>query len=227
MFGHLLWTNSATQGLRPAGLVARPWVHWIAKLITQREARRRDATADLDGKTTECNLQFGAHVRLSMHRGIASLLLFSVLGWCAGAFPSVECENLRNEKVTIPEASKGHSAVFVIGFTHASQTQTKVWAAKLEPETHPYSVAVLEDAPRLVRGMAIHGMKTGVAPELRGRFLVVFHGEQELKQAVGFDRPDDAYVVVVDRDGLIHWSFHGPFAETAFAELNRQLAELR
>lgn len=162
-----------------------------------------------------------------MHRGIASLLLFSALGWCTGPFPTIDGENLRNEKVTIPEAGKGHPAVFVIGFTHASQIQIKAWAAKLEPEIHPYSVAVLQDAPRLVRGMAVHGMKSGVPEELRARFLVVFHGEEELKQAVGFDRPDDAYVVLVDGEGLIRWSFHGPFAEDTFAELKRQFADLR
>lgn len=161
-----------------------------------------------------------------MVRAIASLLLFSPLGWCAGPFPTIECENLRNEKVTIPEVSKGHPAVFVIGFTHASQSQTKAWTAKLEPEIHPYSVAVLQDAPRLVRGMAIHGMKSGVPQELRGRFLVVFQGEEELKQAVGFDRPDDAYLVLVDPGGMIRWSFHGPFADGTFAELKQQFADL-
>ena len=188
---------------------------------------RRNRGACKLRSTTKCNVRFGDHVSLSMYRGIALVLLFSALGWCAEPFPAIQCEDLRNEKITIPDASKGHPAVFVIGFTHASQTQTKAWTDKLEPEMHPYSVAVLQDAPRFVRGMAVHGIKSGVHQEARDRFLLVFHGEEELKQAAGFDRPDDAYVVLVDREGLIRWRFHGPFEEAAFAELKRQLADLR
>ena len=87
-------------------------------------------------------------------------------------------------------------------------------------------MAVLEDAPKLVRGMAIHGIKGGVPEDQRDRFMIVLHGEKELKQALGFNVHDDAYVALLDRDGFIQWQFHGPFTEAALAELKSRVAEL-
>ena len=110
----------------------------------------------------------------------------------------------------------------VIGFTHSSQNQTKAWAARLQHEFPTYSIAVLEDAPRLVRGMAVHGMKGGVPEDQRDHFVVIYHNEKELKQAAGFDAPDDAYVLLLDKDGAIRWSFHGPVTDAAVGELKSQ-----
>ena len=156
---------------------------------------------------------------------LASLLFVSGLTWCAEPFPPIQGDNLLGQKIAIPEASTGSPAVIVVGFTHASQAQTKVWTAHLYPQFRTYSVAVLEDAPRLVRGMAIHGIKGSVPEEQRDRFLIVLHGEKELKQALGFNVPNDAYVALLDRDGFIQWQFHGPFTEAGLAELKSRVAE--
>ena len=116
--------------------------------------------------------------------------------------------------------------MIVIGFTHGSQNQTKAWTASVQQELPVYSIAVLEDAPRLVRGMAVHGMKGGVPEDKRDHFVVVYHNEKELKQAAGFDHPDDAYVLLLDKDGAIHWRFHGPVTDAALQELESQAAAI-
>ena len=137
----------------------------------------------------------------------------------AEQFPRIEGENLLGQKMALPDAAAGHPAVVVIGFTHSSQNQTKAWAGRLQHEVPTYSIAVLEDAPRLVRGMAVHGMKSGVPEDQRDHFLVIYHNEKELKQTAGFDRPDDAYVLLLDKDGAIQWRFHGAVTDGAVEEL--------
>src|SRR5215467_1026935 len=114
--------------------------------------------------------------------------------WCAGmawaqqALPPVEGETLSGKKVTLPAAAGGQPALLIIGFTHGSQTQTKAWADRAAHDRLPaWSVAVLEDVPRLVRGMATHGIRGGTPKDRFDRFVLVFHGEKALKQAVGFD----------------------------------------
>jgi len=67
--------------------------------------------------------------------------------------------------------------------------------------------------------MAVHGMKGGVPEEQRDHFVVIYHNEKELKQAAGFHRPDDAYVLLLDKDGAIQWRFHGAVTDAAFEEL--------
>jgi len=153
------------------------------------------------------------------------LAMLFVAGLYAEQFPRVEGENLLGQKTALPDAAAGHAAVIVIGFTHASQNQTKAWTARLQHELPIYSIAVLEDAPRLVRGMAVHGMKGGVPEDQRDHFVVLYHNEKELKQAAGFDQPNDAYVLLLDKDGAIQWRFHGPVTDPATEELKSQASK--
>jgi hypothetical protein len=158
---------------------------------------------------------------------VGSMLLLSCTGLCAEVFPTVEGENLLGRKVVLPEAVQGHPAVLVIGFTHASQAQTRTWSERLAPEFETWSIALLEDAPRLVRGMAVAGIKSSVAQNQRDHFLILVHHEKELKASAGFETPNDAYVVLTDQQGAIRWRFHGSFNESALAELKTQVAALK
>jgi hypothetical protein len=126
----------------------------------------------------------------------------------AEQFPKIEGENLLGEKITLPAAGAGQTIVVVIGFTHGSNNQTKAWAARLQHELPTYSIAVLEAAPRLVRAMAVHGIKSSVPEDQRDRFIVIYHNEKELKEAAGFNAPNDAYVLLLDKDGSIRWHTH-------------------
>ena len=143
---------------------------------------------------------------------IVALLLATAPMW-AQQFPAIEGRNLREHTVKLPD---GQAEVLIVGFTHGSQTQTKAWGERIGDRFPSYSIAVLEDVPRLVRGMASHGIKSGVPENRRERFLLVFHGEKELKQAVAFSTPDDAYILLLDPSGAIRWKFHGPVTDAAF-----------
>jgi hypothetical protein len=156
----------------------------------------------------------------------AALLLMSIPGWSADQFPAIGGDNLLGAKVALPDAAKGHVTAIVVGFTHASQTQTQAWSAKIASQLDYYSIAVIEDAPRLVRGMISSGMKSSVAKDQRDRFVLATKGEKELKEAAGFDKPDDAYLLLIDRDGQIRWRFHGPVSDGALGELKSQAAGL-
>ena len=155
---------------------------------------------------------------------LASIVLFSFMARGAEPFPPIQAENLLGKKVELPAAVSRHLTLFIIGFTHASQAQTKAWAARLENEVNPYSIAVLQDAPRLVRGMAVRGIKSGVPQKNRDHFLLVYQGEQELKRAVEYDRPDDAYVLIIDAGGQIQARLHGPVSDSAVEEIRSRIA---
>jgi len=146
--------------------------------------------------------------------------------WCGAAFgqagfPAIQGETLAGKKVELPGAF-GAQAVVIVGFTHGSQKQTKEWAQRLKGQSGVWSIAVLEDAPRLVRGMAVHGIKSATPKEEYDRFVVVYKGEKELKEAAGFEKPDDAYLMIVDGKGAIRWRFHGPATDAAVQEVQGQ-----
>ena len=151
-------------------------------------------------------------------------LLFAAFGalHAQQAISPIEGETLSGKKVTLPAAAGGEPALLIIGFTHGSQAQAKAWTLRVHDRFPAWSIAVLEDVPRLVRGMATHGIRSGTPKDQYDRFLLVFHGEKQLKQAAGFDHPDDAYLLVIDGAGAIRWSFHGPVTDAAVEQLAGQ-----
>ena len=157
-------------------------------------------------------------------RTLAFLLALSSTGLLAqGSFPATDGETLAGKKISLPGAFGAQPVVVIVGFTHASQKQTKAWDERVHGQFPTWSIAVLEDAPRLVRGMAAHGIKSGTPKDEYDRFAIVYKGEKELKAAAGFEQPDDAYVLVVDGSGAVRWRFHGPVTDAAVEQARSQL----
>ena len=155
--------------------------------------------------------------------------LASVLVLCAGmhaqrSIPNIEGETLSGKKPTLSRDVGSEPTLLIIGFTHGSQAQTKAWSLRVRDRFPTWSIAVLEDVPRLMRGMVSHSIKSSIRKEQYDRFLLVYHGEQELKQVAGFDRPDDAYLLVIDRAGAVRWSFHGPVTDAAVEQIASQFS---
>jgi hypothetical protein len=147
--------------------------------------------------------------------------------------PRITGENLSGKQVSLPSTSAGAVAIICIGFSRASQSQLKPWAERATKAFRQndrvlvYSVAVLEDAPRLVRGMAVHGMRSRVPAQQQDHFIVVYRGESELKRITGFQRPEEAYVLLLDPRGEIQWVSHGPVSDAALQELTDRVRSIQ
>jgi hypothetical protein len=141
-----------------------------------------------------------------------------------GSIPNIQGETLSGKKVSLPGDLGSQSALLIIGFTHGSQAQTKAWGLRVHDRFPTWSIAVLEDVPRLVRGMVSHSIKNSIPKDQYDRFLLVYHGEQQLKEAAAFDRPDDAYLLVIDSTGTVRWRGHGPVSDAALEEISSRLS---
>jgi hypothetical protein len=152
-----------------------------------------------------------------------------LLALCVGAaygqqsIPAIEGETLSGKKVSLPAAAGGQPALLIIGFTHGSEAQTKAWSQRVRDRFPVWSIAVLDDVPGLVRGMVKHGIRSGTPKEQYDRFVLVYRGEKELKQAAGFEKPDEAYLLVIDKTGTIQLRLHGPVSDAAVQQVGAQL----
>jgi hypothetical protein len=150
----------------------------------------------------------------------------------ASRLPPLEGDSLAGTKVVLPEGCAGKVAVLIFGFTKASKTQTSAWAAAISKEPPSprdfelYQLPVLEDVPRLVRGMVISSIKKGVAENVRDHFVPILQGEAELKRLVHYAEPDDAYLIILDRTGQIVQQRHGAVSEPGISELRETLGPL-
>jgi len=71
-------------------------------------------------------------------------------------------------------------------------------------------------------------MRNGTPPALHERVITVYGGTDDWKQRLAFspDHADDAYLVVLDREGVVRWIHHGAFEQARSAELQGVLASL-
>lgn len=144
----------------------------------------------------------------------------------------VEGESFSGRKVVLPEATKGHVAVLIFGFSKKSKEPTSAWGDKLTSDfgtragVEVYQLPVLEDVPRLIRGMVISGIKKGIKEDSRDHFVPILQGEAQLKKLVGYKEPDDAYLIVLNRDGQIVQQAHGAFSGAAYGHMRSEIQSL-
>lgn len=164
---------------------------------------------------------------------LAALGFALAMPLCSEQMPRITGETLSGKQVSLPSASSGSVAIICIGFSHASQSQLKPWAERATKAFHQngrvlvYFIAVLEDAPRLIRGMAVHGMRSRVPAQQQNHFVVVYQGESELKRVAGFQRPEEAYILLLDRRGEIQWVRQGPVTDAALQELTDRVHSIQ
>lgn len=86
-----------------------------------------------------------------------------------------------------------------------------------------YSIAMLEGAPRILRGMIKSGIRKGVPREAHSRFLIVTRDEAAWKRYLNVNDPDVPYLVVINGDGQVVWKGQGIFTDEIYQQLKTRL----
>ena len=160
------------------------------------------------------------------------LTLVSAVAQTGQLMPTIAGETWQGTEWCFPTQHEDVVAVLILGFTKASKTPTSAWAKRLstdfgtDPGFQLYQLPVLQDVPRLFRGMVISGMKKGVPENSRDCFVPILDGEADLKKAVGYHEVDDAYLVLVDRNSQFVWQAHGPMTEAVYISLQTKIRSL-
>jgi hypothetical protein len=165
----------------------------------------------------------------SLQRKIAKVgvLLLLGAGWAAAAadsLPVTQAETLTGQKLEFPTALAGKPAVCVFGFSKEAGDRTKVWMTQLSQDgINAWSVANLESAPALVRGMIRSSMRKGTPQPLLERSLILTKDEKAWKHAVGANQSNLPVVVVFDAAGHPLWTYEGLFADEPYREIKTRL----
>lgn len=144
---------------------------------------------------------------------------------CAQTIPHTEAETLAGKKIVLPDGFAHHPALIIIGFSRAGGDSAGRWGKELRKHiaensaVQIYSIAVLQDAPKLMRGMIKHGMRSGTPKSEQERFVVLEHDEEIWKKLSDFSDTDAAYVLLTDSQANILWRGRGraPDAPTVAA----------
>jgi ATP10 protein len=156
---------------------------------------------------------------------------------CAGGraqttIPKSGGTTLAGTSVVLPDALKGKVGVLVVGFSHASQGQVAPWTRLLEADYGKsndvtyFALPMLAAAPKMLRGMIKKSMANSVPFAERPHFLPITEGEPAWRSAAHYDKPDDAYVLLVDSTGTVRWQTEGEATDMAYAEMKKNLRAL-
>ena len=138
-----------------------------------------------------------------------AVLLCGAMALSAESLPGTEGENLLGQKVKIADSLKGKIGVLVIGYSRSAGDITAAWDKRLSadyasnPAVTIYQIPMLGGAPGFIRGTIVSGMKKGVPAPKQANFIVVVKDEDEWKRVCGYQKGEDAYVVIVDKTGEI------------------------
>jgi hypothetical protein len=155
---------------------------------------------------------------------VAFGIVFIAFGDAVESLPVTPAETLSGHKLEFPTALAGKTAVCVFGFSKEAGDGSKIWMSRLTQDgINSWSVANLEKAPALVRGMIRSSMRKGTpAPQLE-HSLILTKDEKAWEHTVGAKQQNLPVVVLFDATGRIIWTHEGLFDEQPYRELKSKV----
>jgi hypothetical protein len=132
----------------------------------------------------------------------------------------------------LPDAAAGRVALLALGFTYDSRFAVEAWVGPFRkkfgdrPSVAFYEIPMIGGMARLGKWFIDSGMRKGTPREDYEHVITVYGGTDSWKTRLGFQSPNAAYLVLLDRQGIVRWRHNGPLDEEAFAVLSNWTAAL-
>jgi hypothetical protein len=148
--------------------------------------------------------------------------------------PVLKGQFLSGRDAELPQASSGKVALVAMGFTYKSRFPVEAWGtwyrATMGSRTDItfFEVPMIGGLATLGRWFIDRGMRSGTPAELHEHVVTVYGGTGDWKRRLSHspEHEDDAYLIVLDRDGVVRWLHHGGFDQARADDLRRLLTSL-
>ncbi len=148
--------------------------------------------------------------------------------------PVLKGQFLSGRDVELPRASSGKVALVAMGFTYKSRFPVEAWGAWYRAilgsrtDVTFFEVPMIGGLATLGRWFIDRGMRSGTPAALHEQVITVYGGTDNWKKRVAYaaEREDDAYLIVLDRDGIVQWLHHGSFDEARADDLRELITSL-
>ena len=146
--------------------------------------------------------------------------------------PLLKGEFLTGRQAQLPDAASGRVALLALGFTYNSRFPVEAWIARFRkdfganPQVTFYEIPMIGGMARLGKWFIDSGMRKGTPRRDRENVITVYGGTDSWKQRVGYQLPDAAYLVLIDKHGAVRWCHSGALDEEAYKDLHAQVSSL-
>jgi len=138
-------------------------------------------------------------------------------------FPSINGENLEKNQVSIPEDFQGKFTLLLLGYKQNSQFDIDRWLIGLdmtETNIDVYELPTIQGMfPRVFSTMIDNGMRKGIPKDLWKGVITVYKDGEKVQAFTGNESPNNARVVLLDRNGIIIYMYDDGFSVTALNKL--------
>ena len=146
--------------------------------------------------------------------------------------PPLNGEFLTGRQAQLPDASSGRVALLALGFTYNSRFPVEAWIGCFRedfgsnPHVTFYEIPMIGGMARLGKWFIDSGMRKGTPRSDQENVITIYGGTDAWKQRVGYQSPDAAYLVLIDKHGVVRWRHSGAFDEDAYKDLQSQVSGL-
>jgi hypothetical protein len=146
--------------------------------------------------------------------------------------PPLKGEYLTGRQAQLPDAASGRVALLALGFSYNSRFPVEAWIGRFRKDfgdNHQatfYEIPMIGGMARLGKWFIDSGMRKGTPKNDQENVITVYGGADSWKQRVGYQAPDTAYLILLDKHGVVRWRHTGAFDEDAYEDLSAKVSGL-
>ncbi len=141
------------------------------------------------------------------------------------SFPQVVGNDLNKKQVTIPDDFRGRNVLLLVGYEQRAQFDIDRWILGVLQADIPVEIVEVPTisgmVPRAVQGFIDNGMRSGIPQSDWASVVTVYKDADKIIQALGNDRPQSAYAVLLNREGRIIWRSNIGYSAGQVIELKK------
>ena len=142
-------------------------------------------------------------------------------------FPNISGESLEEKQIEMPNYFEGSQVVLLLGYKQDSQFDIDRWLIGLDMTNtgiKAYELPTIQGMlPRMFSTFIDEGMRKGIPKELWGGVITVYADGAELQEFTGNENPNNARVLLLDKNGKIIYFFDRGFSVFALNELKEMI----
>lgn len=146
-------------------------------------------------------------------------------------FPRVQGTNLDKQPITLPDHYRGKTTLVLVGYTQKAQFDIDRWilgALQADVKVEIVEVPTIAGMmPQMVQGFIDNGMRSGIPKADWASVVTVYEDAPKVIEALGNERPQSAYAVLLNKEGRIVWSSNIGYSASQILELKRIADSLR
>ena len=142
-------------------------------------------------------------------------------------FPSVSGQSLEENTVNIPGDFNEEFTLLLIGYKQNSQFDIDRWLIGLdmtETQVSAYEIPTIKGLfPKMLSTMIDNGMRAGIPKSLWKGVVTVYDDGATVQEFTGNENPNNARVVLLDKDGVVRYFYDEGFSVAALNDLRSLL----